>query len=78
MRKGFGPGASGVLPTRVNDSALCGHTSLWDWTMPEAVMSLRPRKARGRSTALPELGNCGPSHTARATLVVFDLKKRSD
>jgi hypothetical protein len=60
MREGFGSGVSGVLPTRVNDSALSRHTSPWDWTMPKAVMSLRPRKARGRSTALPELGNCDP------------------
>ena len=60
MRERLSSGVSGVLPTRGNDSAVCEHTVLRDWTMPEAVMSLRPRKARGRSTALPELGNCDP------------------
>ncbi len=60
MREGFGSGISSALPSSGNDIGVCGYTSPWDWTMPEAVMSLRPRKARGRSTALPELGNCDP------------------
>lgn len=75
MREGFGSGASGVLPTRVNDSALCGHTSPWDWTMPEAVMSLNPHKDREHATALLAFDTVDPFPSSTNDLEGFRSEK---